>query len=72
MLVKKSQICPSFTFCPLNSLKVHQKCVIFWNLLGVLINEVLIRNSKFFLYSLYFLEMFRNHPKMFAIFEFIR
>ena len=42
------------------------------NLLGVLINNVLIKNSKFILHSLHFLKIFRNHPKIFAIFGFIR
>ena len=55
----------------LKPIKTTQKCLIFWNLLGVLINKVLIKNSKFILHSLYFLKTFRNHPKIFAIFEFI-
>ena len=38
--------------------KTTQKCLIFWNLLGVLINKVLIKIP--------------NLSKMFAIFEFIR
>ena len=45
-----------------------QKCLIFWNLLGVLINEVSAENSRFILHF----KIFRNHSKMFAIFEFIR
>ena len=35
-------------------IKTTQKCLIFWNLLGVFINKVLIKNSKFFLYCLFF------------------
>ena len=58
-------------FMSLKLAKTAQKCLIFWNLLGALINKVLIKNSKFIFYSLYFLEIFRNQPKMFAIFEFI-
>ena len=56
----------------LHSLKTIQKSLIFWNLLSFLIKQVLIKNFKFILLSLYFLGIFRNHSKMFAIFEFIR
>ena len=59
-------------FMSLKFIKTTQKCIIFWNLLGVFIKKVLIKNSKFILHSLYFLESFRNHRKMFAIFDFIR
>ena len=59
-------------FMSLKLIKTTQKCLIFWNLLGVLINKVLIKKSKFILHSFYFLQMFRNHPKMFAIFKLIR
>ena len=61
----------SFITLSLKLIKTTQKCLIFWDLLGVLINKVLLKNSKFILHSLYFLEIFRNHRKMFAIFEFI-
>ena len=56
----------------LKFIKTTKKCLIFWNLLGVLINKVLVKNSKFILHSLYFIETFQNHPEMFAISEFIR
>ena len=56
----------------LKFIKTTKKCLIFWNLLGVLINKVLVKNSKFILHSLYFIETFQNRPEMFAIFEFIR
>ena len=52
-------------------IKTTQKCLIFRDLLGVLINKVLIKNSKFIIHSLYFLKIFRNHSKIFVIFEFI-
>ena len=38
----------------------------------VLIDKVLTKTQKCVLHSLYFLEIFRNHPKMFAVFKFIR
>ena len=41
--------------------------LIFWNLLGVLINKVLIKSFKFLPHSIYFLEIFQNRPKMFDI-----
>ena len=56
----------------LNFIKTTLKCLISWNLLGALINNVLLKSSKIVLDSLYFLEIFRNHPKVFNIFEFIR
>ena len=56
----------------LKVIKTTQKRLIFWNLVGVFINKVLIKNSKFILRSLYLLEFFQNHPKIFAIFEAIR
>ena len=59
------------SFIDLKSLKLTQKYLIFWNLLGVLISEVFMKEFKFILHSVYFLDFFRNHPKMFAIFEFI-
>ena len=59
-------------FMSLKLLKTAQKCLIFWNFLGVSINKVLIKNSKFILHSFFSLEVFRNHPEMFAIFEFIK
>ena len=58
-------------FVSLELIKTTQKCLIFWNLLGRSYKKVLIKNPKFILHSLNFLEMFRNRPKMFAIFEFI-
>ena len=58
-------------FMSLKLIKTTQKCLIIWNLLGVLIHKVLIKNYKFIIHSLYLLEIFRNHPKMFAILEFI-
>ena len=45
-------------FMSLNLIKTTQKCLIFWSLLGVPINKVLIKNSKFILHSRYFLEIF--------------
>ena len=45
---------------------------IFWNSWRSSYRWSAYKNSKFVLHSLYFLEIFRNHPKMFAIFEFIR
>ena len=42
----------------LRLIKATQKCFTFWNLLGVLINKVLIKTSIFILHSLYFLEIF--------------
>ena len=47
-------------------IKMTQKCLIFWNLLGVFINKMLIK-----IRNLSFIDFFRNHPKMFSIFEFI-
>ena len=44
----------------LKPIKTTQKCLIFWNLLGALTNKVLIKNSKFILHSLYFLEVFKT------------
>ena len=48
-------------------IKTSQKCLIFWNLLGTLINKVLqkIPNLSFIRF------IFRNYPKIFAIVEFI-
>ena len=59
-------------FMFLKLIKTTKKCLICWNLLGVFMKKVLIKNSKFILYSLYFLKIFQNHPKMFTSFEFIR
>ena len=59
-------------FMSLKFIKTIQKCLIFWNLLGALKNKVLIKNTGFILHSLYFLEIFRNRPKMFAILEFVK
>ena len=70
LLIKNSNM-PFIHFMSLKLIKTTQKCLIFWNLLGVVINKVLTKKSKFILYSLYFLGIFRNHPT-FAIFEFIR
>ena len=39
-------------------------------ILGVFIKY--LKNSKFILHSLYFIEFFQNHPKRFSIFEIIR
>ena len=58
---------PSMFFIHFTSFKLvktPKKCLIFWDLIGVPINKVLIKNSEFMLHSLYFLEMFQNHPKM--------
>ena len=57
-------------FLSLKLVKTFQKYLIFLNLLGVLRTKMFMKNSKFILYSLYFLEIFRNHPKIFAVFEF--
>ena len=57
-------------FMSFKLIKTTQKCLIFCNLLGVLINKVLIKNSKFILHSLHFLKIFKNHPKIF--FRFIK
>ena len=54
-------------FMSFKLIKTTRKCLIFWNLLRALINIVLIKNTKFILHSLYFLQIFRNHPKFFAI-----
>ena len=65
----------NLSFIHLTSFKfieTTQKCLIFWNSLGVLTNKVLIKSSKFVLHSIYFLEIFWNPPKMIDIFEFIR
>ena len=59
-------------FMSLKLIKTTQICLIFWNLFGVLINKVHIKNRKFILHSLYFLEIFRNHPEIIAIFKFIK
>ena len=59
-------------FISLKFIKITQKCLIFWNLLDVLTNKVLMKNSKFILHSLHFIEIFQNHSKMFTIFEFIK
>ena len=59
-------------FMSFKLIKATQKRLVFWNLLDVLINKVLIKNSKFILHSLDSLDIFRNHPKIFTIFEFIR
>ena len=58
-------------FISLKLIKTTQKCLMLWNLLGVLKIKVLIKNSIFILHSLFLLEIFRNHPKTFAIFKFI-
>ena len=59
-------------FISLKLIKTSQNWLIFSNLLGALINKVLMKASKFIVHSLYLLETFRNQPKMFAIFHFIR
>ena len=59
-------------FMSFKLIKATQKRLVFWNLLDVLINKVLVKNSKFILHSLDSLGIFRNHPKIFTIFEFIR
>ena len=59
-------------FISLKLIKTSQNWLIFSNLLGALINKVLMKASKFIVHSLYLLEAFRNQPKMFAIFDFIR
>ena len=59
-------------FISLKFIKITQKCLIFWNLLDVLTNKVLMKNSKFILHSLHFIEIFQSHSKMFTIFEFIK
>ena len=59
-------------FISLKLIKTIQKCLIVWNLLGALINIVLIKNSAFILFSFFFLDIFQNQPNMFAILEFIR
>ena len=63
-------MCPSFTLS-LKLIKTTQKCLIFWKSLGVLINEMHIKNYKFILHSLHFLKIFQNHPKIFAVFKFV-
>ena len=52
-------------------LETTQKWLMFWTLLGSSYKKVLTKSSEFILHSLYILEIFRNHPKMFPIFEFI-
>ena len=59
-------------FMSLELVKTTQKCLVFRNLLGVFINKMILNKSKFIFHLLYFLEIFRNDPKIFAIFEFIR
>ena len=44
----------------LKLIKTIQKCLIFWNLLDALTNKVLMKNCKFILHSLYFLEVFKT------------
>ena len=41
-------------FISLKLIKTIQKCLIVWDLLGALINNVLIKNSKFILFSFFF------------------
>ena len=45
-------------FISLKFMKTIQKCLIVWNLLGALINEVLIKNSEFILFSFFFTLIF--------------
>ena len=59
-------------FMSLKLIKTIQMCLILWSLLGILVNKVLIKSSKFILHSVCFLEIFRIHPKMLTISEFIR
>ena len=54
----------------LKLIKATQKCLIFWNLLGILINKVPIKNSKFILHSLYLLKMFLKPRKEICYFQF--
>ena len=54
----------------LKLIKTTQKCLIFWNLLGILINKVLIKNSKFILHSLYLLKMILRPRKEICYFQF--
>ena len=54
----------------LKLIKTTQKCLIFWNLLGILINKVLIKNSKFILHSLYLLKMILKPRKEICYFQF--
>ena len=56
-------------FMSFKLIKTNQKNLIFLNLLGTLAKKCLYR---IILHSIYFLEIFRNHQKMFAILEFIR
>ena len=52
---EKSKKMSFIHFMPLKPLiKTTQKCLIFWNLLGIFINKVLVKKSKFMLYSLFF------------------
>ena len=37
---------PFIHFMSLKLIKTTQKCVIFWNLFGALLNKVLMKNSK--------------------------
>ena len=60
---KKSQSCPSFTLCLWNSLKPPKNAQYFG------MKKLLIKNSKFILNPLYFLEFFQNHPKIFWYFR---
>ena len=55
-------------FMSFKLIKSTQECLIFWNLLGVLVNKMLIKFSKFNFHSIYFLEIIRNHPKKFVFF----
>ena len=50
-------------FMSFKLIKTAQKCLLVWNLLGVLINKVRIKNSRFILHLLYFLKTFSKPLK---------
>ena len=54
-------------FMSLKLIKTTQKCLMFWDLFGALINKVFKEKSKFILHSLSCLQIFQNHPNMFDI-----
>ena len=64
--LQKKMLIKNPTFMSLKLIKTTQNCLIFLNLLSVLINKALIKKSKFILH---FLDIFWNHSKVLAIFK---
>ena len=59
-------------FMSLKLIKNHPKILVILQFIRCSYNKSAYKNSKFILHSVYFLEIFQKHPKLFAIFEFVR